>query len=212
MRGPSKQPSSSAEEDQASADSLLLVQIRAEGARSAASQIYRRFSGQVNGTIWRLLGADAEHDDLVNDAFLRIIGGIDNVREADRLAGWVGAVTVNLVRDELRKRAKRRKHVRSLGPQEAEQLSTDGPDHEGRRLVERTFAILSRLATDDRLAFSLRYIEQRTLPETAKLCACSLATVKRRIARAKKKFRQLAANDPDLAERLGAGDEDSETA
>jgi len=161
----------------------------------------------VNATLWRLLGPDTDHDDLVNEAFLRIIGGIHRVREAERLSSWVMTVTVNVVRDELRKRSTRRRFFRRLGPGEAEDQPTAPTDHEGRRLVERAFALLSRLSTEDRLAFSLRYVDQRTLPETAALCDCSLATVKRRIARAQRRFRRLAAAEPELAEWLGASEE-----
>ena len=188
------------------ADAALLARVRAEGGRPLALQIYRRFSDQVNATLWRLLGPDPDHDDLVNDVFLKVIGGIHRVREAERLSGWVTTVAVNVVRDELRKRATRRRFFRRLGPGEVEDHQGAAADLEGRRLVRRTFAVLSRLPADDRLAFSLRFIDQRTLPETAELCGCSLATVKRRIARAQRRFRKLARAEPELASWLEGAD------
>lgn len=186
----------------ADANEELLALVRAGGSHAAAQLIYRRFSDLVNATIWRLLGPDADHDDLVNESFLRIIGGIAQLRDSEKLIGWIVTVTANVVRDEFRKRSLRRRWLRRLGPQEVEDRPAVDIDHHGRRLLRCAFDLMSRLPTDERLAFALRYVDRRTLPETAAIVGCSLATVKRRISRAERRFRRLAAREPELAEWL----------
>ncbi|MBW2736952.1 MAG: hypothetical protein JRH20_31605 [Deltaproteobacteria bacterium] len=108
------------------------------------------------------------------------------------------SVTVNTVRSELRKRAVRRRF--SFWGEPPEPVGCD--DHEGRYLVTRTFKALERLPVNERLAFSLRYIEGHSLVEVAELCGCSLATAKRRIKRAEEHFAKIARRDPRLSERL----------
>jgi RNA polymerase sigma-70 factor (ECF subfamily) len=44
--------------------------------------------------------------------------------------------------------------------------------------------MLARLPTKERMAWMLRYVEGCELPEVARMCGCSLATAKRRIAAA----------------------------
>ena len=67
------------------------------GSRAAATAVYDRFSALVNRWVWRLLGADAEHDDIVQQVFVRILRAGPNLRDSDKLAGWVHAITVNTV-------------------------------------------------------------------------------------------------------------------
>ena len=50
--------------------------------------------------------------------------------------------------------------------------------------MARVYQILDRIAVDDRIAWALRYVEGQKLEQVAGLVDCSLATAKRRIARA----------------------------
>ncbi len=65
--------------------------------------------------------------------------------------------------------------------------------------MAHVYTILDRLPADERIAFVLRFVEHHPLAEVAELTRCSLATAKRRIARATKAFDEFAAEDPDLA-------------
>lgn len=69
-------------------------------------------------------------------------------------------------------------------------------------MVCRVYELLNAMATQERLAFSLRRIEGMTLPEGAEAMGVSLATFKRRLKKADQAFQRLAAKDPLLRERL----------
>jgi RNA polymerase sigma-70 factor, ECF subfamily len=170
-------------------DEELLQRLQRDRA-AAGALLHDRFAPEVNGLVWRLLGADQEHDDLVHQIFCRLIVHAHRVREADKLAGWVRSVTVNTVYSELRKRGVRRLFVaaQSRKPEEFEDAAAS---LESRDLLARVYTVLDRLPAADRLAFSLRYIEGKRLSEVATLCDCSLATVKRRVARAEVELADL---------------------
>ena len=59
------------------------------------------------------------------------------------------------------------------------------------------------LPLDERMAFALRYIDGMTLPDAAEASERSLATVKRRLARAEKKFLEAASQRPVLGALAG---------
>jgi len=50
------------------------------------------------------------------------------------------------------------------------------------------------MAVADRVAFVLHHIEGETLEAVAQICRCSLATTKRRVARAQRAIDQLAGD------------------
>lgn len=183
-------------------DAQLLELVRRRD-KTAPAAVYDRFGHDVNRLVWRCLGADPDHDDIVHDAFIQIIEGLPRVTNPAALRSWVASVAINTARTELRKRRLRRAFW-SADPMPDVAASTTDP--ETARVLRRTYAILDRLPTDERIAFILRFIEQHALAEVAEMVGCSLATAKRRIARANERFHKLASRDPDLARRLEGGD------
>jgi RNA polymerase sigma-70 factor (ECF subfamily) len=170
-------------------DDELLQRVRRD--RSAAGALlHDRFSSEVNGLVWRLLGVDQDHDDLVHLVFCRLIAKIDTVREAEKLPGFVRQVVVNTVYSELRKRRVRRFFF-AVESHRPEPYVDAQSSLESRDLLSKVYAALDAMPTLDRLAFSLRHIEGKQLTEVAELCGCSLATVKRRLARAEAELAPL---------------------
>ncbi len=151
----------------------------------AARSLYDEYEELVNRLVWRTLGADPDHDDVVQQAFLNIMTSIHKVENPAMLRSWITSVTINTVRRELRSRKYRR--IFRLVPDVAADVDHQLPPTD-RKLVRSAFAILRRMSVDDRLAFALHFIEGQTLAEVAGATGVSLATVKRRIARARKAF------------------------
>ncbi len=180
-------------------DEELVARLRAGGA-GAAAVLFDRFGDDVNRLVWRTLGADADHDDLVQQTFLEILKNVHKVRDPSRLRSWVVSVTLNTVRSEIRKRRFRRPFFADA-PAEHD-FGHLGEDHEAHELLSQTYAILDRLPANERIAFVLRYIEGYKLTEGAEACGCSLATFKRRLARAERTFSHHASKVPALADRM----------
>ncbi len=176
-----------------------LLELARTGAPAAVQLVYDRFADDIHRVVYRVLGPDAEHEDVVQHVFLEVLRGVSRVREADKLQGWVMAVAVNTARALLRKRKFRFWLNTTV---DDPQTWSEEDDSDGRELVRRTYAILRLLRTEDRVAFSLRYIEGYQVQEVAELTGASLATVHRRLARGELEFRRLAGQDELLRERL----------
>jgi len=180
-----------------------LLDLAYRQAPQAAAKLYDRFSADVNRVIFRLLGPDSEHEDLVQDTFFRVFRNIRQARDPAKLGSWVVSVAVNVVLTELKKRKLRRWLL-------AEKSKTDatdeyGDDHEARQLLRSVFGILDAMPAGERTLFALRYLDERTLNEVAELTGVSLPTAKRSLAKAEKRFETLAARlCPGLLERFAA--------
>jgi RNA polymerase sigma-70 factor (ECF subfamily) len=170
-------------------DEVLLEALRTRRA-DAKTLLFARFTRDVNRLIWRLLGADPEHDDLVQHVFCQMFDHADAVREAEKLASWVSSITVNAVRSELRKRRVRRLFLARESVQ-PERFEDSVASSESRELLARVYTELENMPVADRMAYSLRYLENKSLSEVAELCGCSLATAKRRISRAHERLAPL---------------------
>jgi RNA polymerase sigma-70 factor (ECF subfamily) len=149
-------------------------------ARDGATLIWERFGARITRLVRATLGPDAASDDLVQDAFVAILTGLARVRDEERLEAYVVGVTLNTVRVELRRRRRRRFFAPLLGRAD---VTADDPSISAE--VSELFRRLDRLSDDQRLAFSLRHLEQLELTEVAAAMNVSLATAKRRLAEAR---------------------------
>jgi RNA polymerase sigma-70 factor (ECF subfamily) len=163
--------------------------------------LHDRFADEVNRLVWRLLGADQDHDDIVQEVFFLLLTKVQHVRDASKLSGWVRAVTVNAVRGELRKRSFRRVFFARESPNNEPYLETVD-NLEARDLLKKTYEVLAKMGTRERLVFTLRHIEERPMQEVAELCDCSLTTAKRCLRRALSRFEVFVRDNPELAQRL----------
>jgi RNA polymerase sigma-70 factor (ECF subfamily) len=163
-----------------------------------------RFGALVDRVLRRILGDTRDHDDRVQETFLEVLRTVRALRDPESFKPWVTTIAVRVARAELRRR--RVRQIFTLWQSsELPEVSHDD-DHPGREELRAVFRLLDALPTEDRIAFSLRFLQGEELTEVARLAGCSLATAKRRIARAEAEFRARAASVPALAARLQAGD------
>jgi len=147
-------------------------------------QIYRRYVRYVAAVVLRLDPGVPDLDDVVQDVFLAAASGLRRIRDRNATKAWLATVAVRMVRRRLRVR----RMWRWLGIGDESRppapLVDGGSNPVDRLLLAAVYEVLDGLAVADRVAFVLHHIEGETLPAVARICGCSLATAKRRIARA----------------------------
>ena len=183
-------------------DDAALVDSLRSGDPHAAARFFDAYGRYVERLLVRVLGPDPDIEDLLHDVFAEALVNIHKLRDATRLKGWLTRMTVFIARGTLRRR--RRQKWLSFVP-EGELPSQPSPSTppEARDLLQRVFAVLDRLRPNQRIAFSLRYIEGMTLPEAADVTGVSLATFKRLLRTADRGFMNGARSiDPALYEEL----------
>jgi RNA polymerase sigma-70 factor (ECF subfamily) len=174
------------------------------GERWAAAALLDRHGPLVERLIRRIMGHDADLADLVQDAFATILSSIDQVRDDNAVKAWMSSVAVHTAHHAIR----RRQLSRWIFFWQKEEVC-DAPAREAdlgaRECVRHVYAALDRLPADERVVFSLRFIEEMQLDDIAASCGVSLATIKRRITRAEQRFAAIAQKDPVLRPLLEEG-------
>jgi RNA polymerase sigma-70 factor (ECF subfamily) len=159
-------------------DSGLVTRIQSDDD-AAFAELYQRHAGYVARVVYRLMGDDADVDDIVQDTFVDAADGIANVHEPASIRRWLVVIAVRRVRRTLARRRRRR----WFGGQLAE-MAPRASNPEDRRLVDELYDALDRIPDQMRIPWVLARVEQQPLQDVADACSVSLATVKRRILEA----------------------------
>jgi RNA polymerase sigma-70 factor (ECF subfamily) len=138
---------------------------------------------------------------------MNALASVHTLKDARALRPWLAQVATLTARKVLRSRARRhwlRLFVDQADEQRAERPAANA-DLATLRALGAVYSVLEELPTDEHIAFALRFIEGMELTEVATACRVSLATVKRRLQRAEKRFVDKARAHPELSEWLEGG-------
>lgn len=163
-------------------------------ARLGTALLHQEFVADVKRVVGRLLGTDADHDDIVQQVFLNAFTSSQGLRDPGRLQAWVRSIAVHTVCRELRRRSTRRSLQRAMPPATHADLARDV---EVRDLLWRTKQILDRMPRRERTVFILHELERYTVAELAQAYGWSSSTTKRRIAAAYARFHRLGGHDAE---------------
>jgi RNA polymerase sigma-70 factor (ECF subfamily) len=156
----------------------------------------------VNGLSYRVLGRDADVDDLVQDSFLEAFKNLERLENPQAFASWLGSIVVRTASKRLRRRALlTRLGLRRSTPIDADDVVSNSAPPDVRSELTAIYGCLDRMHHEARLALVLHRVEGLSLPEAAEAIGVSLSTIKRRLAAAEK---LLAAHHPDAAPRARA--------
>ncbi len=171
-------------------DDAELVRCACVGLVWAKAELFRCHAGRLLGLLARLLGSHADAEDAVQDLFVAAFASLHQLRDAQALSGWLTQLAVHQAHRHFRRRKLRLALGFDAPAQDAtlEQLADASAPLEVRGDLALLGARLARLPTKDRMAWMLRYVEGYELVEVARLCDCSLATAKRRVAAAQSRI------------------------
>lgn len=169
----------------------VLVERALAGDRTAEEAIYLRHAAYVTGLCARLLRVPAEVPDLVQDTFADVFEQLRDLRDRTRLRHWITGIAVHKAHRRFRRRRLAALFGAALDAGIEAGSMIPRPDLSPEQVAElaRLDRVLGTVADADRAAWLLRHGEGHSLFETAELCGCSLATVKRRIGRADRAVR-----------------------
>jgi RNA polymerase sigma-70 factor (ECF subfamily) len=177
--------------------SLVLRARKRDGA--AESLLYRRYAADLLNIVSRLLRNTHAAEDVVHDTFLLVFERLGQLRDPAQFRAWALSISVSLVRKRLRRaRLLQWVGLDSLTTAPLELQARDGLSVEARGELAVLDVVLKALPTEQRLAWSLRYIEGDKLDEVALALGKSLATTKRYIAAAERRIAAHVQLEEDL--------------
>jgi RNA polymerase sigma-70 factor (ECF subfamily) len=167
-------------------------------------RVFRDYAPRIYNLAWRMLGNDADAEDVTQDVLLQVLRKRDTFRGESAFPTWLHKVTVNAALAHRRKRAvyheqrahdplenflENGEHATPLRPWSVrpEQVVLD---QETRKLIDRAIADLPETYRD---VFVLADVEALPNAEIAEMLGLSVAAVKSRLHRARLLMRNALA-------------------
>ena len=171
--------------------------------RLSPELIYREYAPRIFNIARRMLGNDADAEDVMQEVLLLVIRKLDTFRGESQLGTWLHRVTVNAALAHRQKRANRQKHEVSEASEELGQAVYGTPSNhwsslpdepvlaaEQHELIEKAIETLPEPFRD---VFVLADVEGLPNSEIADLLGLSVPAVKSRLHRARLRMRDELA-------------------
>ncbi len=194
-------------------DEALMIRFQ-RGDRAAFALLVRRHQGPLYNFALRHLRAPQLAEDVVQDAFVRVVQNAGEFKHEARFTTWVYTITRNLYIDQLRKRALR-KHPSldqekpgeegdgpTLGEQTADTRASVERDATGSELKERIAKAVEELPEEQREVFLMREVANLPFKEIAEVTGVPENTVKSRMRYALERLQQALSEYEEYSRAL----------
>ena len=165
-----------------------------EGNTSRIAELYALHAPRAGRIAYLLTGDPQLAEDLAQEAFVRLMGRLGSIRDDALIAAYLRRSILNLARKHWRKLGTERGYVRSGGAGPAFDGETQ-PDLDGR---DELWRALGRLPYRQRAAIVLRFYEDLSERETARVLGCAVGTVKSSVSRGLQRMREEMVEDEDV--------------
>ncbi|BBJ27311.1 RNA polymerase sigma factor [Athalassotoga saccharophila] len=167
---------------------------------NAYSELYREYAEKIGGIARSYLGVD-DVEDVVQEVFIKIYKNIKKFRGDSSLSTWVYRITVNVCKDMLGKKQRRREILTNFGEQEDEDTKNNirepvddsMPSDELMKTLsaEEISKAIDSLSKEDKLLINLREIEGMSYEQIAEIMDKPVGTVKSRLHYARERLKNI---------------------
>lgn len=173
-----------------------LVQRLVDADPSAIGEVYDRHGVAVRTFALRLVGDESAAEDLVHDVFVSLPKAAKRFRGESSFKTFLFSIAVNHARHHVRGAMRRRAAMERVG-REPEHQTGANPEGEVSRaeLARILVRALDTLPLDQRVAFVLCEVEERTSAEAAAIAGAPEATMRTRLFHAKRKLRAALSRE-----------------
>jgi RNA polymerase sigma-70 factor (ECF subfamily) len=176
-------------------DIALMLRVR-DGDEEAFEQLVEIHQSRVFGTVVKMLGSDADADDIAQQVFVRVWQSASRYSPQAKFTTWLLTITRNLVFNEMRRR-----HRSRLVPLETDdsEAPREHPDHSVRTPAEKASeaelqdaiaAAIAALPEAQRMAVVLRRYEDLSYEEIAEVLETTVPSVKSLLFRARTELKE----------------------
>jgi RNA polymerase sigma-70 factor, ECF subfamily len=142
-----------------------------------------------------LCGDPCRADDLVQETLVKAWDHLESFEEGTNLKAWLITILRNTFLSDYRKRR------REVEDRNGDQDLAIHPEQYGKMDLQDFLAALAKLPPEQRVAIILVGAEQFSYEEVAKICGCSIGTIKSRVNRGRRRLADLL--DIGSAEEFG---------
>ena len=173
-----------------------IVASAKEGDPAAFRQLFEKHVAGVHRHLSLLIGPNEDVDDLVQLVFLNVYQSIGRFRGKSAFSTWLFRITINVARQEIRMRGRRRRLSTAIC--EVSKVARSGAKHtpEGSLSTwQQIYKVLDRLSPKKRETFILYMYEGYSLEEIARLLGSSVSTIGSRLQAGRKEILAIMASE-----------------
>jgi len=180
-----------------------------EGLKRADSrsydELYREYVEKIGGIARSYLGVD-DVEDVIQEVFIKVYKNIKKFRGESSLSTWIYRITVNVCKDMLGKKHRRKEILTSFGEEDDDQKNAIKEPVEELQPSDELMKTLSAeeiskaidsLSKEDKLLINLREIEGMSYEQISEIMDKPVGTVKSRLHYARERLKGI------LEESLG---------
>ncbi|MEL6235424.1 MAG: RNA polymerase sigma factor [Pseudomonadota bacterium] len=171
-----------------------LAREAARGDRAAFAVLVDRHYDAIFRLAWRLLGSRADAEDVAQDVCVALPAKLGRFEARARFTTWLHRVTLNAVRDHLRRRATRQRAAEGWGEVE---LMRSAEAAETRAALGWLASAMSALPDDQRETAALVLGEELSHAEAGAVLGISAGTVSWRMSAIRAALRAMAAAEEE---------------
>jgi len=162
-----------------------------DGDGTAYARLVERNQSMVAARMWRFTRDKAAHQELVQEVFVEAYLSLSKYRAKAPFQHWLSRIAT-IVGYRFWKYRSRERSRSSIPIEELDQLVAVEPETMDPSVAaDVLYSLLEQLPPRDRLVLVLRYLEDRSVEETAELTGWTGTMVKVQSWRARKKLRKL---------------------
>ncbi len=178
------------------ADRTQRLVVRCQrGDQDAFRELFEEYVSGVYRHLNLLIGPGPDVDDLVQLVFLNIFNSIKRFRGQSAFSTWLFRITVNVARQEIRVRGRKRRIGKAVNEVGKVQTSAVDSTPEKQLLVQlQIYEILNHLSAKKRETYVLYTYEGYSLEEIANLLGSSVSTIGSRLQSARKEIVKVLAH------------------
>lgn len=169
-----------------------IIQKCQQGDRKAYKHIFLEYKDTVYNVALGMLSNKEDAQDMTQEVFIRVFEKINQFNFKSSFSTWLYRVTVNMCKNELRRRKKQKQDAEELKDYyEQIQPSMESPEEELMR-EERKVKLrqaLTEIKEDYRTILVLREMEGMSYKELSEVLKCSVGRVKSRLNEARMELR-----------------------
>lgn len=161
------------------------------GDGEAYRRIVERHQLRVGGLLWRFTRDPETREELAQETFVQAYLSLRSYRAEAPFEHWLSRIATRVGYRFWKRQARERAHP-TVAIEDWDQIAADSPVDpvEPAEAGARLHALLARLGPRDRLVLTLRYVEERSVEETARLTGWSPTMVKVQAWRAIRRLRK----------------------
>ncbi len=161
----------------------------------AFNLIVRKYQERIYWHIRKIVINHDDADDVVQNTFLKVWGGLQNFREDSQLYTWLYRIATNEALTFLkRKRTKYFLPIIDVEQQLSNSLETE-PYFDGNELQLKLQKAIIRLPEKQRLVFNMKYFEEMKYEDMSEVLGTSVGALKASFHHAMKKIEKFLEED-----------------